>query len=282
MVRSLRLIAILGSLPCQGLAQDLLQGIDPDVRAGVLFEGIRTDRRISLAIPPELSDFNVPENLQFVGSSIDDLRWVAVYKTNLAADSAKQLTAEALMETGWQSFRPWSSGGFVNVHMPDPVVCRDDLLINVNTRSLASVTYILLQSAGENTNCSGEIPPPRLPEFLLQPAIKYLPQLVLPGGAKPVAKDPVETVGSATTIDARIRTRLFLDPDLGAAYLADEYSNQLEEQLWTIQGRWSADRSAGSSWLAIRDSSVLLSGLLQIVSLGGSEYELVFHLDYVP
>ncbi|MGW8368844.1 MAG: hypothetical protein ACWGPN_09215 [Gammaproteobacteria bacterium] len=276
------LLILLGFSPCVAVTQDLLEGIDPDVRNGLLFEGARIDRRISREIPAVLSDFSPPQGFNYIGSSVDSSRWLAVYETTLAADDAKQRTTVSLRESGWEDYRPWMSGGVVNIHMPDPTLCRDDHLMTVGAWLVDESTYVFLSSTSDYTNCNGELVVDPIPSVLLQPTSRYLPRLVLPLKAEPVESAADPTGASMDPRGALMRNRLKLDPDLGTEYLADEYGSQLSEQDWKLQGEWSGDRTAGSSWFAIRDEDVVLSGLLQVVALGESVYEMVFHLDYFP
>lgn len=282
MSRSMLLLVSLGLFPCSAFTQDLLDGIDPDVRNGLLFEGARTDRRISRDVPLVLSDFSPPQGFRYIGSSVDSSRWLAVYETGLRADDAKQRAADSLRESGWRDYRPWMSGGVVNVHMPDPSLCRDDQLMTVGAWLVGESSYVFLRSTSDYTNCDGEIVREPIPYVLLQPTMHYLPRLVLPLNAEPAESVVNESGASFNLRGALMRNRLILDPDLGAEYLAEEYGTQLSEQEWQLQGEWSADATAGSSWFAIREEDIVFSGLLQIVSLGESVYEMVFHLDYFP
>ena len=282
MARNIALLMVLGFSPCVAFTQDLLEGIDPDVRNGLLFEGARIDRRISREIPAVLNDFSPPQGFNYIGSSVDSSRWLAVYKTTLAADDAKQRTTLSLRESGWEDYRPWMSGGVVNIHMPDPTLCRDDHLITVAAGLVDESTYVFLRSTSDYTNCDGELVRDPIPSVLLQPTSRYLPRLVLPRNAEPVESTVDQTGAAMNPRGALMRNRLMLDPDLGPQYLADAYGSQLSEQEWKRQGEWSEDRTAGSSWFAIRDENTVLSGLLQVVTLGESIYEMVFHLDYFP
>lgn len=281
MLRKLVLLGFSIVLPLSSLAQDLLQDVDPDVRAALVFEGVRADRRISRDVPAALSNFRTPAGIEFVGSSVDDLVWLSAYRTGLPRDDAKERVATALVAAGWQNYEPWSSGGFVNVHMPDPMLCRNEQIVTVMARPADELTFILIRSSRGLTNCSGELVSSPVPDVLLWPANRHMPTLALPAGAEAVTTDPNYTGATSSPADKLARNRLRLDPDRGSRYLADAYSVQLRNQNWKFQGEWATGESAGSTWLAARDDDLRLSGWLQVVALGDGEYDVKFHLDVI-
>jgi hypothetical protein len=281
MLRKLVLLTLSSLWPLCGPAQDLLQGVDPDVRAALVFEGVRADRNISRDVPAALNGFRAPAGFEFVGSSIDDFVWLSAYKTELPGDDAEERVATALIAAGWQEYRPWSAGGFVNIHMPDPMLCRDEQIVTVMARPVAELTYVLIRSSRALMDCSGELEASPAVDMLMRFASRHMPLLSLPTGAEAIETDPNLVGGSSSPTNAIARNRLRLDPDRGNRYLADEYAGQLRNQDWDFQGEWATGEAAGSSWLATREGDVRLSGLLQVVTLGNGEYDVKFLLDVI-
>ncbi|MCY4514953.1 MAG: hypothetical protein OXC69_07450 [Candidatus Tectomicrobia bacterium] len=79
--------------------------------------------------------------------------------------------------------------------------------------------------------------------------------------------------------DGSARTEVELQTGLSAPKLAEEFGRQLEAQGWGHDAVWSGKFSSGSSWTRSPTEDLNLTGLLDIIALGGSEYRASFRLS---
>ena len=270
------------------LAQDLLECVDPDIRAGLLFQGIEINRIISREAPEVLSDVSVPGDFQFVGSSVSNLQISAAYKTTLAPVAAMLEIISVLGNAGWESFgnSGRSISGFVSPAQPAySALCREGEMLTVVSREANDATFVNLNTIGNRGSVPCCTDGPQLGRLSGPTGIgvsQFMPRLSLPEGTQVGGQRGMIGIASGVSGSNRsASTSVPIETSLGTQGLAEHFRRQLEEQGWFLDGNWIASVSAGSTWTATRADDVHLVGLLDIVAVGDTDYEASFRLTLV-
>lgn len=279
--------ALLGS--ASSAQEDMLACVDPDVREGLLFRTTEMGATLTRTLPDELADLPDANDLEFIGSSLSPILSVAAYKTALAPADALDIAAAMLGEAGWREFGFWSppTGGFVTGPQPQiEVYCRDDAILTVVVSESGATTYVRMQFSpepyGSPCDASAGDSPGTIGRLRGRPGvIEHLPTLALPDGAAPLAPRPALVASAAgfSGTDRSASTQIELETALSAQAVAEDFGRQLEAQGWEFDTGWSGEYSSGSGWTRSPGGDLDLTGLLDIIALGGANYSASFRMS---
>ncbi len=269
--------------------EDLLACVDPDVREGLLFRTTEMGASLSRTVPDQLADLPDADALEFIGSSVSSFLSIAAYKTALAPTDAMNTAAAMLGEAGWREFDIGMSpsGGFVTGNQPQvEVYCRDDSMLNVVGSASGDTTYVRLQLNAGRDGVPCDAPPGGPPGTIArlsggQGVFEHLPTLALPDGIAPLARGPALVASPAgfSGTDRSAGTQIELETALSAQEVAEEFGRQLEAQGWSLDANWSGEYSSGSGWTRSPGGDLDLTGLLDIIALGGTAYRASFRVS---
>lgn len=268
--------------------EDLLACVDPGVREGLLFRTPESGAFLSRTVPDDLAGLPDAEELEFIGSSVSSFLTVAAYKAELAPVDAMSIAAGLLREAGWRDFQMrMPSGGFVTGNEPRiDTFCRDDSMLDVVGSVSGDTTYVRLQVRPtiEWIDCdASEGTLPGLVARMRGRATlhEHVPTLLIPAGAAPLETgaslmaSPLGFSGTDRTAGAETE----LQTALSAQELAEEFGRQLEAQGWVYDTAWSGEYASGSGWTRSPTEELELTGLLDVIALGGSGYRASFRLS---
>ena len=286
-----RLLAVaLAVCASPALAQeDLLACLHPDVRHGLLFRSSESETLLSRTIPDGMPQLDEPGTLEFIGSSVSPFLTVSVYKTALAPIEGTRAAAETLREADWvESYLgAFPKRGFVTGEQPQvKAFCRDGSRLSVEGRLYNDTTYVRLRLYQNRDGLSCEASESGLNGLIARrlggPNLhEHMPTIELPPEAKPVHGGAVlgASLAGISSNDRSARTEVELQTGLSALKLAEEFGRQLETQGWGHDAAWSGKFSSGSSWTRSPTEEMNLTGLLDIVALGGSGFRASFRLS---
>ena len=286
-----RLLAFaLAVLASPSLAQeDLLACLDPDVRHGLLFHSSEFETLLSRTVPDGMPGLDEPGTLEFIGSSVSPFLTVSVYKTALAPIEGMRVAAEALREADWvESYLgTFPKRGFVTGEQPQvKAFCRDGSRLSVIGRVYNDTTYVRLRLNHNRDGLSCEASERSLNGLIARglggPNLhEHMPTIELPPGTKPVHGGAAlgASLSGISSNGRSARTEVELQTGLSALKLAEEFGRQLEAQGWGHDAAWSGKFSSGSSWTRSPTEDLNLTGLLDIVALGGSGFRASFRLS---
>lgn len=266
--------------------EDLLACLDPDVKAGLLFEPTIRAAQLTRNVPELFADLPQSDVLDFIGSSESVFLIVAAYKTTLPPADAVEAASALLREADWREreFGRWLRGGFVTEGAPVMErFCRDTATISVVGGAANDTTYVRLQGSpnGGGLPCDSIPGGPGGP-FARMDAMsdlyEHLPTLTLPEGASAMSPQLALTtvpIGFSAG-DRSMSTEIELATDLPAQNLVEHFALQLRELGWTYDAGWSGRYSSGSGWTRSPSGDLELVGLLDVISLGDASYRATF------
>ena len=76
-----------------------------------------------------------------------------------------------------------------------------------------------------------------------------------------------------------MQTEIELETELSAQAVAEAFGQQLRAQGWEFDAGWSGEYSSGSGWTRSPTEELDLTGLLDVIALGGSGYRASFRLS---
>ena len=207
------------------------------------------------------------------------------------------VAAGMLGEAGWREFdlRISPSGGFMAGNQPQvEVYCRDDAMLNVVGSPSGDTTYVRMQlnpnRDGIPCVTRGNASPGASPGMIARLSganlYEHMPTLALPAGIAPLNRGPslVASPAGFSGSGRSAHTEIELETELSAQAVAGEFGQQLrlshrQAQGWDLDAGWSGQYSSGSGWTRSPTGELDLTGLLDIIALGGSGYRASFRLS---
>lgn len=267
--------------------EDLLACLDPDVRAGLLFETTGSSAILSRTVPEMLTVMPPFEDLEFIGSAVSAFLTVAAYRTDLAPGDAVDAVSARLREANWREaeFGGVSRGGFVTIAQPQrSTFCRDDATLNAVGRAINETTYVRLQISdysGFGLGCDarlGDRADLIAHAELVTRFHERMPTLELPEDSTPL--DPrvalAEYLAGFSGDDRTMKIEIEFESELSVPGLVEHFERQLQLQGWTYDAGWSGRNSSGSSWMLSPVGETELVGLLDVIALNHSGYRATF------
>lgn len=226
-------------------ADDPFACVDPDIADAFLGNSYHGRPEYSTVIPDGFVRLNVPQEFSLVGSQMRGSMTTVVYKAGMNADRAMKSAVGALAESGWSENddrrRPGRRGFQTRSASAATVVCHDDdtgaLSVIANDRS--GQTFVSYVQHAESQSCGDQ--PVARPRHDPSEIMSQLPVLKLPDSVKAantgMGGDGEEVHSHVDISEASGRTEL-------QSYLED----QIRNQRWEYQTRWSSHYSSGSVW----------------------------------
>lgn len=287
-------VATLGGLWCiAAWGQDLIDCIDPDVLAGLVFRSQnQSDTVIGAAIPDKMASINAPTAFEWIGGSsrtvgiingVPTKMVTGAFRTFAAPEEALDLALSGLAEDGWEIVS--ESNGMVSVFVtqimraPQKTACLDNDPVNVTANAVNDVTYVTynFSSSAQNMTCAAGGRPSFGTSFAVD---EYLPSLEFP--PDPGTGDPVYPSGSGSggnMGERNFRTELRHGQSIGN--LTRYLSRQLAEQGWQADASWIGQTTAGSSWSKQPEADMNLRATLQVLEVDDSFFNVNFRITTV-
>jgi len=261
-------------VPAVSIASDPLECVDPEfVRA--FFSGhSSTPVSYSTEIPEHFEARELPSDMKLVGSRKEKFATTVIYRANQGVRDAYSGLADALSEQGWEDItyeRAPSRRGF---QLADQSVvaeyCReiDDTNLAVVVSERFGQTLVSLEQYDRKTllGCMGTIRERRRDLMDSQPILNP------PDGAK------TSTVQNLTN-GHEVSTSVDVSAGISREELLGFFVDQIRDQNWTFQTKWSTNLSSGSVWSRNTSEQGILVGTLHLYDAGSDPVRVRFSID---
>ncbi len=273
--------------------EDLLACVDPDVRAGLLFDGAGAQTRVSRTVPEVLASLPKSDDVEFIASSVSGAQTMAAYRAAITPGDAMDAVSGVLEQGGWREMDTGTPprGGFVaSVEPQSLMMCRDSSMMFVMGIPTGDATYVNMRvmenptpafcdmaSGAANTSAAvptfsrgfGGAPGPQV-------SARDMPTLEIPDGATTLQPGQGRIIREFSSSTRAMASAIDLETELSTQELLDHFGRQLEEQGWSYDTGWSGDVSSGSTWTRTAAADPDLAGLLDVIALGDSRYSATF------
>ena len=242
-------------------AEDPFACVDPDVADAFLGDSYGGRGAYSTSIPNGFAALIVPPGLSLIGSQTMNLSTSVVYKAKQGKGSALKAAVAAMADAGWsenaQQYR-WMTGGFQSGSRPtSAVLCHDDYdgslsVIAADKSGSTFVSYVqhpAAQSCRNKEHAAVRHDPSEM--------MRLLPTLELPEGVK------ASNTGMGGN-GHEVSSHVDISGALGRSDLSSFFENQIRDQGWEFQTRWSSQHSSGSVWALDTIEDGLLIGTLHV------------------
>ena len=247
--------------PVVAFADDPFSCVDPRLRAAFMHSGIG-ETVYSTEVPANFVPHATPPGATLVGSQVfGSTASTVMYELDDASDAMEAMVA-GLQQDGWKSLDE-SEGrgrGFQSSMMGNfSRFCQEDGegILTLMTRNTADHTFLSMSvsSGGGQRTCDDVSAQMTMRRYNPMSLAKEVPNLDLPRGT--VAHGS----GSAGGQD-EWETHTLVETDMDRASLLSVLSDQIRDQGWTFDTRWSGSLSSGSAWSKTSEEGELLIGTL--------------------
>lgn len=289
--RRLAITIILGAIGPYAAAQDLLECVDPDVRAGLIGLAFDDTRLFTAEWPRFLDDLELPRGLSYIGATESEILDTAAFKSGLEPDAAMEQVSNVLSLNGWRPVAgpQRTQTGFVVGPRPDvaTMFCRDAQRVNARAAHRNGATYISLNAirlgAGSCVQDAFDTASSQQRVFDLS---EFMPRFDMPRDSSQrrdggIYSGVLSSSGSGGRNARTTTVQLVTSRD--ADSLATFFADQLRAQDWQLDAGWSGQAAAGSAWTASRveqatGERIALVGLLDVAARGADRYDAQFRL----
>ena len=263
----------------------LLECVNPDVLASLVFRGAAASNVVTDEVPPEMAGITPPAEFEWLGSYRRDLAGVggvigmrgsvtAGFKTSLAPDAASETAAAGLIDAGWEAapqLRSGFGGAFAAAGPSQPRnFCRDESSVSIDANAIDGITYVnygfsigqISSVCQESGGLMGNMP-----------GSEYAPSLELP--TDPETGQPARRGGSGSS---GTQSRVEIRYNGSLADLTDHMTAQLVEQGWINDASWMGTTTAGSSWWKQANPQTRVQGTLDVTATADTSYTIMFRL----
>lgn len=223
----------------------------------------------STELPASFISHQAPPGSSLVGSQVYGTSATSVIYETDDASAAVEAAVAAFEQDGWKNLdRDEGRGrGFQSAAMGNfSRLCRDDGdgILTLMTRKTADHTFLTMSvsSGGGQRTCDDVSGHMNMRRYNPMSLAKEVPNLDLPGGT--VAHGS----GSGGGQD-EWETHTLVETDMDRASLLSVLNDQIRDQGWTFDTRWSGSLSSGSAWSKTAEDGELLVGTLQ--AYGGTD-----------
>lgn len=239
-------------------------------------------------------EFDLPDGLQVMGSMDRGLLQRVILRSELSGDDAVTALVNSFLNEGWVPLISYAvnqpQNGFVSSAPPADVpveICHDDygfltlrgyegvgnrayLRLNGSVASQPDFSCARQNQQRQDFGFGG-----RRPGFSLVNQ-QYMPRLELPEEAsQPIRRSPFGLF-SGSNNDIEISTNLSIDWGIEQVYL--HFAEQMSAQGWELDTESTGDVTASGSWTRSPEADLVLVGLLTIVKVSESGYQMKFRL----
>lgn len=255
-------------LPAVALGDDPFSCVDPRLRAAFM-QGAIGESAYSTELPASFIAHATPPGATLVGSQVfGGTASTVIYETKDASEAVEAVIA-AFEQDGWQNLDRYEGRGrgFQSSAMGNfSRLCRDDGdgILTLTTRKTADHTFLSMSvsSAGGQRTCDDVSAHMNMRRYNPMSLAKEVPNLDLPRGT--VAHGS----GSGGGHD-EWETHTLVETDMDRSSLVSVLNDQIRDQGWAFDTRWSGSLSGGSVWSKTSEDGELLIGTLQ--AYGGTD-----------
>jgi hypothetical protein len=261
----------------------LLECVHPDVVTGLLFSSSNSNPTPTVVydkLPEDMMGVVTPPDFDLIGGLVRDVSAFGVpglmrdvtasFRTDLDPAAAEAAAAAALSDSGWE----W--GQIDSAFVADNPIfamqarsffgdraCRDGKSIRVSAYAVDGINYVdyAMQVGAQALMCG-----PADSASSLSGA-QRAPRLSLPPGAR--------SGGSGRT---GTQSRMEIRYSGSLAELTQFMAQQLVDQGWSNDARWSGSTTAGSSWVKNFEDGMRAAGTLDVTATDQLNYEMLFRL----
>lgn len=260
--------------------EDPFSCVDPDVANAFLGSWQQDVPSYSTSIPDGFVEVDLPENLAFVGSQIEESTVSAVFKTDLNTEDAMSVSAGSMADAGWtekaDEFARMRRGFQPFQRRMSSVFCHEDQpgSVSVIARKKTDQTLVSLVHHTEPVSRSCDEPPPEPPRHDPRELMNKLPLLKLPEGAT------ASHTGSSGD-DEEVNTSVDVSGGSGRSDLLSYFGEQIRDQGWVFETRWSGVLSSGTVWTLDTSDVGILIGKLHAYGSGTDLVRVRFSINPV-
>lgn len=262
------------------VAEDPFSCVDPDVANAFLGSWQQDVPSYSTSIPEGFVEVDVPANLSFVGSQIEESTVTAVYKTDLNTEDAMSVSAGVMMDAGWTEKADEFAGmrrGFQPLQRRmSSVFCHEDQpgSVSVIAKKKTDQTLVSLVHHTAPVSRSCDDPPPAPPRHDRLEMLTRLPLLKLPEGT-------TATHTGRGGSNEEVNTSVDISGTLGRSDLLSYFGEQIRDQGWVFETGWSAALSSGTVWTLDTSDVGILIGKLHAYGSGSDPIRVRFSINPV-
>jgi len=260
--------------PTLSIASDPLECVDPDFVQAFFSGRSSTPPSYSTEIPSHFEVRKFPSDMKLVGSRTERYATTVVFRTDQDVRDAYSRLADTLSDEGWKDItyeRSPSRRGFQLANQSLVAeYCReiDDTNLALIASERFGQTLISLEQYDRKTmlGCKGTIREKR------RNLLDHLPVLNPPDGAKTF------NAGIGTN-GHEVSTRVDVSVSVSREELLGFFGDQIRNQNWKFQTKWSSNLSSGSVWTRNTSEEGILIGTLHVYDAGTDPVRVRFSID---
>ena len=260
--------------PALSIASDPLECVDPEFVQAFFSGSGSTPPSYSTEIPSHFEVRKFPSDMKMVGSRTESHATTVVLRTDQDVRNAYSMLADALSNEGWTDItyeRSPSRRGFQLANQSLVAeYCReiDDTNLALIASERFGQTLISLEQYDRKTmlGCKGTIRERR------RNLLDHLPILNPPDDAK-ISNAKMGTNGH------EVSARVDVSAPMSRKELLGFFGDQIRNQNWTFQTKWSSNLSSGTVWMRNTSEQGILIGTLHVYDAGSDPVRVRFSID---
>ena len=261
--------------PTLVIASDPLECVDPQFVQAFLSGSSSSPVSYSTEIPEHFEVQELPSDMRLVGSRHEESSTTVIFRTSHGVREAYSGLADLLSEQGWEDItydESPHSRGFQLANRPVVAqYCRQsgDTRLSVVVSERSDQTFVSFSQYVRKTlrGCLGILREGR------RDLLDSLPILSPPDGAK------TTSVRKLTNLH-EVSTSVDISGGISRKELRGFFGDQIRDQNWTLQTKWSSEFSAGSVWSLDTSEHGLLIGTLHLYDSGSDPVRVRFSIDF--
>lgn len=234
----------------------------------------------STSIPEAFVEVDLPANLSFAGSQIEESTVTAVFRTDLDTEDAMAASAGGLIDAGWTENADEFAGmrrGFQSAQRRmSSVFCHEDQpgSVSVIARKMIGQTLVSLVHHTDPVSRSCDEPTPAPPRHDPRELKSKLPILKLPEDA---TATHMHTGGN----NEEVNTSVDISGAFGQLDLLSYFGDQVRDHGWVFEAGWSGALSSGTVWTLDTSDAGILIGKLHAYGFGSDLIRVRFSINPV-
>ena len=261
--------------PTVAIASDPLECVDPEFVQAFLSGSHSGPVSYSTKIPENFEVRALPSDMTLVGSRLEKYSTTVLFRTSHGVREVNSRLASLLSEQGWEDItyeeNPGLRGFQPADRPPTAQYCQrsGDKRLSVAVSERSDQTIVSLHQYVRKTlhGCL-EILRERRRDLR-----DSLPILNPPDGTKTTLARKLSNVDEVSTSVA-------ISGGISRKVLREFYGDQIREQDWTLQTKWSSEFSAGSVWLLDTTAYGRLIGTLHLYDSGSDPVTVRFSIVF--
>jgi len=260
--------------PAAGFASDPLACVDPEFVRAFFAGNDSSPVSYSTEVPERFEVRRPPPDMTLIGSRNEDHAATVIYRSDRSVRDAYASLVEVLSGQAWQDItyeRTPSRRGFQSsdrYRVAEYCREKDDTNLAVTVSERYDETLVSIHQFDRKTmfGCMGTL------RARNNDLMDRMPVLVPPDGA---TTSNVRRIA----ISHEISSSVDVTTDIGREALLEIFGEQIEDQGWTPQAKWSGVRSSGSAWSRDTPDHGLLVGTLHLYDSGANPVRARFSVD---